>query len=92
MTIQKKERGFGKTSQKTTEMCEDNNNLSTSKKLLSFSSKEVFSSKVNNNNNENHIFVSVDIFKELGEQIKSLQKGQALLRKDLIRAGVLKAA
>jgi hypothetical protein len=33
----------------------------------------------------------VDILEELGDQIKSLQKGQALLRKDLVKAGVLKA-
>jgi hypothetical protein len=33
----------------------------------------------------------VDILEELGDQIKSLQKGLALLRNDLVKAGVLKA-
>jgi hypothetical protein len=48
MTIQKKIEDCGRqpSSQKTTEMCEDNNNLSTSKKLLRFSPKVI-----NNNNN-----------------------------------------
>jgi hypothetical protein len=38
-----------------------------------------------------YIINIVDIIEELGDQIKSLQKGQALLRKDLVNAGVLKA-
>ncbi len=33
----------------------------------------------------------VDILEELLDQIKSLQKSHALLRKDLVKAGVLKA-
>src|SRR5688572_20551686 len=36
-----------------------------------------------------YIINVVDILKQLGDQIKSLQKGQALLRKDLVKAGVL---
>jgi hypothetical protein len=33
----------------------------------------------------------VDILEELSDQMKSLQKSHALLRKDLVKAGVLKA-
>lgn len=35
-------------------------------------------------------YISIDILEELCDQIKSLQKGLALLRKDLVKAGVLK--
>ena len=37
------------------------------------------------------IYSYVDIIKQLGDQIKSIQRGQALLRKDLVKAGVIKA-
>lgn len=37
-------------------------------------------------------YISIDILEELCDQIKSLQKRLALLRKDLVKAGVLKAA
>ena len=35
-------------------------------------------------------YISIDILEELCDQIKSLQKGLALLRKALVKAGVLK--
>src|SRR5918993_933230 len=40
---------------------------------------------------ELHIINVVNILEELVDQIKSIQKSQALLRKDLVKAGVLKA-
>src|SRR5215208_2440863 len=39
---------------------------------------------------EGQFYINMDILKELCDQIKSIQKGLALLRKDLVKAGVLK--
>jgi len=39
---------------------------------------------------EVQFYIHVDILEKLSDQIKSIQKGLALLRKDLIKSGLLK--
>lgn len=71
----------------TTPKCEDCNIVSETRDSICTpnSSSEV--------EKRGQIYINVvDILKQLGDQIKSLQRGQALLRRDLVKAGVLKAA